>query len=160
MARIPLGEHDPGAMERVRKSQPFKIRSNVVIVEVQERHPELAGTTVPEKDLEERRRLDVQTIEQLKSAGSDLSKPHLIEHHFICRDHAIVDKVANWGADQRFGVSKLTLGKWKGEESLSFDLVQQLVPTIENVTPETTAMLKIARKSGAHYDGWSADVVK
>ena len=35
-----------------------------------------------------------------------------------------------------------------------------LVPTIDNVTPETTAMLKIARKSGAHYDGWDAAVVK
>jgi hypothetical protein len=31
---IPLGEHDPSAMEMVRRSTPFKIVSNVVEVEV------------------------------------------------------------------------------------------------------------------------------
>jgi regulator of RNase E activity RraB len=94
------------------------------------------------------------------SAGSDLSKPHAIEHHFICRDHATADAVTKWSAEQGFAVSKLTHRKWKGQEGLSLDLVQKLVPTSENVSSETTTMLKISRKSGAHNDGWGAAVVR
>ena len=156
----PLSEYGAGTMELVRKSQPFKVKSNVVIVEVREHHPELAGITVAKKDLEEQGMLDDKTIRELQREKSDLSKPHAIEHHFICRDQAIADEVTKWGAEQGFAVSRLTPRKWKGEEALSFDLVQNLVPRTTNVTPETTAMLKIARKSGAHYDGWSAAIVK
>ena len=110
--------------------------------------------------LDHQREKDEQTIKALANAGSDLSKPHSLEHHFNCRTRAAADAVLAWGDTGGYQPSPMSEGEFKGREDVYFDLVKSTVPTIENITAETTAMLKVAAKHGVEYDGWGCEVVE
>ena len=51
-------------------------------------------------------------------------------------------------------------GTFEGRDYVYFDLVKPTVPSIQNITPETTAMLEAAARFGVEYDGWGCGVVK
>ena len=103
---------------------------------------------------------DVQVIQALGNAGSDLSKPHLPEHHFECRTREMAEPVLAWGIAEGYAPSPVTEGKFEGREYVYFDLVKSTVLTVENITSETTAMLEIAARHGIEYDGWGCEVVE
>jgi predicted nuclease of predicted toxin-antitoxin system len=144
---------------RVTSSQPFKVTSNVVVVE---RAPDIDPSLlkVTEEEIRARRKLDLDAIDRLKAAGADLSKPLLVRHQFICPDKTSAGRITDWASRHGYNVSRHVPGKWKGEDAISFDLVKSLVPDIESVTRATTPMLEIARLRGGHYEGWDRDVEK
>jgi hypothetical protein len=53
----------------------------------------------------------------------------------------------------------VTEGTFEGHEYVYFDLIKSTLPVIDDVLSETTAMLDVAARSGAEYDGWGCEVV-
>ncbi len=110
--------------------------------------------------LAHRRVLDQLVIRALADAGSDLSKPHALEHHFVCGNPGAAEMVVAWGRAAGYEPSPVSKGKFERRCYTYFDLVKKTVPTIENITPQTTAMLEAAAKHGIEYDGWGCNVVR
>jgi regulator of RNase E activity RraB len=102
---------------------------------------------------------DEQTIQALADAGSDMSKPHLLEHHFVCETREAAEAVIAWGTASGYRGSPVTEGTFEGHEYVYFDLIKSTLPVIDDVLSETTAMLDVAARSGAEYDGWGCEVV-
>jgi len=103
---------------------------------------------------------DEQVLRALVDAGSDLTKPHVLEHHFVCADGAAAKPVVVWAAAAGYEASRVSEGKSKGHRRAYFDLVKRTVPTMANITSQTTTMLELAAKYGINYDGWGCEVVK
>lgn len=110
--------------------------------------------------LAHQRAKDEQVIRALAEAGSDLSKPHLLEHHFICPTREAAAPVVAWGAASGYHASEVVEGEFEGRNYAYFDLVVSTVPTIAEVTKQTAAMLEIAARHYVKYDGWGCEVVK
>jgi regulator of RNase E activity RraB len=122
--------------------------------------PESPPPPVSEGDLYDRLTKDRQMIEVLRTAGSDLAKPHALEHHFVCPDRPSAERLAARGAEDGYEASSVFENEAEGETTFHVDLVRAVVPSLENVTAETTAMLRLAARTGADYDGWGCEVVK
>ncbi len=110
--------------------------------------------------LDQRRANDLLVIQALGNAGSDLSKPHSLEHHFVCQTRELAEPALAWGIAEGYEASPVTEAEFEGREYVYFDLVKSTVPAIENITPQTTAMLEIAARHEIEYDGWGCAVVK
>jgi hypothetical protein len=99
--------------------------------------------------------LDQQTLEQLRSAGSDLSKTHTIQFYLYVpsRQDATAaatslqasdfDTVVKQGAD---GHNWLCLAQ------------KSMTPTIENLTEVRQVFKALATRYRGEYDGWEAAV--
>ena len=103
---------------------------------------------------------DEQVIRALAEAGADMSKPHALEHHFVCPSRAAAEPAVAWGRASGYKPSPVSEGEFEGKKYVYFDLVRETVPTIANITAQTTVMLQIAAKNGLDYDGWGCEVVK
>jgi regulator of RNase E activity RraB len=103
---------------------------------------------------------DEQVIRVLADAGSDLSRPHSLEHDFVCPNRAAAEPVVAWGRAAGYEPSPISDGEWKGRAYAYFDLVKSTVPKIANITPQTTSMLEVAEWYGIEYDGWGCEVVR
>jgi regulator of ribonuclease activity B len=110
--------------------------------------------------LEEQGEYDRATIEALAKAGSDLSKPHLVEHHFVCPDPTRAAAAVEWGRAHGYRPSPVTTANFKGSDYAYFDLVKSTVPSLERISSDTKAMIDLAARSGIEYDGWGCSVVK
>ena len=99
--------------------------------------------------------LDQQTLEQLRSAGSNLSKTHTIQFYLYVpsqQDAASAattlqgndfDTVVKLGAD---GKNWLCLGQ------------KSMTPTIENLTEARQVFSTLATRYRGEYDGWKTAV--
>lgn len=112
------------------------------------------------KDLERQRAKDEQVLAALENAGSDLSKPHRLEHHFECANRAQADRIVEWARNAGYQVSVVKEGMFEGKTHVYFDVAKSTVPTLANVSVQTTAMLRIAAQHGAEYDGWGCEIVR
>ena len=117
-------------------------------------------STLPADLLARQRASDEQVLRSLRDAGADLSKPHSIEYHFICPNRTAAAPVIEWGRASGYRPSRVSDGEYKGRAYVYFDLVRNTVPTIENLTPQTIAMLEAARRFAVEFDGWACDVVR
>lgn len=115
---------------------------------------------LPAEVLRSQRAKDVDVLRALADAGADLSKPHSLEHHFICPDREAAQRVIAWAVDAGYSPGEVLDGEWEGRKYAYFDLIKHTVPTIENVSSQTGAMLEVAAKYGVEYDGWGCAVVK
>ena len=111
-------------------------------------------------ELDTQRRADMDTIQALRAAGSDLSKPHTLEHHFICPTRDRAAPILKWGSANGFQPSDVLDGVHEGEAYVFFDLIKLTVPDIERVFPVTSEMLRLAKKHSAEYDGWGCPTVR
>ena len=109
------------------------------------------------EEIGHQRAMDEETLQALANAGSDLSKPHSLQHHFECQTREEAQPVLAWGIANGYEAS---LVKSDAKEDVYFDFVKGTVPTIQNITSETTAMLKLAASHGIAYDGWGCSVVR
>jgi len=98
-------------------------------------------------------------LERLAKAGSDLSKPHRLEHHFLCADRAAAAPVIRWARAAGYEPGPVADGVQYGQAYVYFDLVSQVVPTPETIAAQSTAMLEAAARFGVEYDGWGCFVV-
>jgi len=108
--------------------------------------------------LAHQRAKDQQVVRALADAGADLAKPHALEHHFVCPSRAAAEPVLAWGRSAGYEPSPVSEDEFEGQRYAHFDLVKKTVPTMANITPQTTAMLEVAAKHGIEYDGWGCDV--
>ena len=106
------------------------------------------------------REKDKQVIEALKRTGSNMKKPHMIEHHFITPSRENAQQLADWGKKNGFQVSEVLEGEYEVEKYWYFDLIKPTVPTIGNISEDTSLMLHLANRFNCEYDGWGCMVEK
>jgi regulator of RNase E activity RraB len=101
--------------------------------------------------------LDQAVLQQLKKAGSDLSKPHEIEFFLYFPSQSIADSAAVQIKAAGFEVEVRPAGR--GADWLCY--------AKKTMVPELTALQKIRRdfnaiasSKGGQYDGWGTGVVK
>lgn len=99
-------------------------------------------------------------LRALGDAGSDLSKPHEIEHHFACSTQSLAESVRTRGAALAFEPSPVTKQNYESETYFTVDLVRTAVPTTSEITQQTRQMLELAANLGVEYDGWGCMLVK
>jgi regulator of RNase E activity RraB len=96
-----------------------------------------------------------ETIEALKEDGSDITKPHIIEHHFASKDFDVLEKAAVDVFKAGFEVTdaeELVLDD--GGTVFCFDAVTEKLLDANNFKKDTDVLLQLAAKHGVHYDGW------
>jgi regulator of RNase E activity RraB len=68
-------------------------------------------------------------------------------------------ELQEWARLNGFQVSPRQEGRWEGRRYYYFDLVKSTIPTLENISPDTTLMLRLAAEFECTYDGWGCAVV-
>jgi hypothetical protein len=102
---------------------------------------------------------DRQVIEVLRMAGSDLRKPHTLEHHFVTYDRGKIDGLVADDLAAGYTVSKIsTLNDKSGRPYWYFDLIKPVVPEEEIVFAESLRMTTVGKRHGIAYDGWGCPV--
>jgi regulator of RNase E activity RraB len=115
---------------------------------------------VSDSDLASQKEADLKVIGALRDAGSDLSKPHNIEHHFVCSSGAVADQLHSWGVERGLQATRVMSDEYQGAMYFHFDFVIPTVPTIENVFRDTSRFFTMADEFGVEYDGWQCAIVR
>lgn len=109
----------------------------------------------------QRQNKDRQTIKALRDAGSNLSKPHTLEHHFVTYERAKADVVVADQLATGYKVSEIsTLNDKSGKPYFYFDLIKPIVPDEKLIFAESLRMTTLEKKHGVLYDGWGCGVEK
>jgi regulator of RNase E activity RraB len=97
---------------------------------------------------------DVSVIENLKKAGSDLSREHALEFCFRGEAEGL----------QELAIA-LTARGYEPYDELNYEsgqivFVRRMVPDIHAVTTESRELHQLCQEIGVEYDGWGTAVVK
>ena len=104
---------------------------------------------------------DRDVLKALAGAKSNLSKPHMIEFHFVARTEASAKALAKEGKALGYTVSEIDgMVDNDGKKYWFLDLVQHIVPSEENVFTHSKEMTELGIKYDVQFDGWGASVVK
>jgi regulator of RNase E activity RraB len=100
---------------------------------------------------------DRAVLQQLREAGSDLSKPHQIEFYLYFPTEEAAGKAAE----------KLEAEGFEGEMRRAPDLTrwmclvyQQMVPELSKIAALKRRLGKLAQEFGGEYDGWETNIEK
>lgn len=100
---------------------------------------------------------DKVVLQQLREAGSDLSKPHQLEFYLYFPTEEAAKKAAE----------KLEAEGFDGEMRRAPDLTrwmclvyQQMVPELSKIAALKRRLAKLAQESGGEYDGWETNIEK
>ena len=99
---------------------------------------------------------DQATLDQLREAGSDLSKPHPFDLYLYHPEQSGAEQLCSALLSDGFEVSigeSTTGGDWLCLASLT------MLPTIENLTELDTAFARLIDQYGGEYDGWETIVL-
>ena len=99
---------------------------------------------------------DEQTLQQLREAGSDLSKPHEINHWLYFPNQQAADGAAPTLKTKGFKV--VSIEQQKAEWRLK--AVKTMVPAPKDVAAATLLLESTATTYGGEYDGWETQVVE
>jgi regulator of ribonuclease activity B len=105
------------------------------------------------------RAADLETISALQRVGSNLSRPHALEHHFVSKNRADLESLRSHAILDNYRVSQI-LSTGRLFKTYFFDIVIDTIPTIENISPASSSMCELAAKYSCSYDGWGCRVVK
>jgi regulator of RNase E activity RraB len=102
---------------------------------------------------------DLEIIGALTKAGSNMAKPHTLEHHFVSKSKTGLESLRDHAVSSKYRVSDIL---WTGRlfKTYFLDIVVDTVPTIDNVTSATTTMHQLAAEYSSSYDGWGCAVVE
>ena len=101
------------------------------------------------------------TVATLSDAGSDLSKPHRIEHHFYCHDQQACDALSAAGRGLGYEAGNWGTGRTDGGHTYRyFDLIKPTVPSLSNLDAAVKELVLLAKQHEAIYDGWGTLVVR
>ena len=106
------------------------------------------------------READLRVIEAMSRAGSDLTKAHDIEHHFICYSRKLAKQLHSWGIDQGLQTTDIIAARHEGKRYYWLDFVIPTMPSIENIFADTSRFFRLADSMGASYDGWQCSIVR
>ena len=100
---------------------------------------------------------DRVVLQQLREAGSDLSKPHQLEFYLYFPTEEAAGKAAE----------KLETEEFEGEMRRAPDLTrwmclvhQQMVPELSKIAALKRRLAKLAQEFGGEYDGWETNIEK
>jgi regulator of RNase E activity RraB len=100
---------------------------------------------------------DLAVIQQLQDAGSDLTKPHLIEFFLYFPNeqaaHNAAARVRSAGFD-----SKVQLGA--DNKNWLCLAMKSMVPSPEALVGIRTQFVELASQLGGEYDGWGTPIVQ
>ncbi len=99
---------------------------------------------------------DAAVIDQLRAAGSDLSKPHVIEFFTYFQEEVSADTACGSLAAKGFSVS-VSLSALT-DEYLCF-ATKEVVPTLEEMHRLRSELESLAAELDGEYDGWGTPVV-
>jgi hypothetical protein len=109
-------------------------------------------------ELELQRQKDRAVLEHVRR-HSDVSQPHRIAHHFRADSPTGGRELQAWARLNGFQVSPLQEDLGEGRHGDSFELIKSTIPTLENISPDTTLMLHLAAEFECTYQGWRCEVV-
>lgn len=101
---------------------------------------------------------NIKVVAAIKDAGSNLSRPHSIEHHIYSYTEEDFSGVSQAGV--RSGYEILNSGKHEDEDGVfwSQDLVKPALPIIEEIEVQSLEVEEIVEKFNSDYDGWGTEV--
>lgn len=97
---------------------------------------------------------DSVIVENLRDAGSDLSKPHAVDFNLYFPDESAARRVGAQLNAQGFDVSID-----EGEEDWAVEATKTMVPDADEITKVGKSLRALAESEGGEYDGWGAAVV-
>jgi len=98
---------------------------------------------------------NAETIEALTADGTDLSQPHIIEHHLASKNFEVLEKAAVDAFKAGFEVTdaeELILDD--GGTVFCFDAILEKKLDAAEFNKDVDKLLLIADKHSVHYDGW------
>jgi hypothetical protein len=101
--------------------------------------------------------LDQQVLDQLKKAGSDLSKPHNIDFFLYFPKEALANEAAK-DIEADVDTVKVELGADKQNWLCLGN--KRIVPDHDKLVALRKRFNEVARKGNGLYDGWGTEVVK
>jgi regulator of RNase E activity RraB len=97
---------------------------------------------------------DSVVVENLRDAGSDVSKPHAIDFNLYVPDESDATKLEQQLRAQGFEV---TIDQ--GDDDWGVTATKKMVPDPDEITKVGDSLRKLAEAAGGEYDGWGAAVV-
>jgi regulator of RNase E activity RraB len=101
------------------------------------------------------------TIAALADAGSDLAKPHRIEHHFYCHDERVCQELSAAGEGLGYEAGNWGVNRTAdGHTYRYFDLIKPIIPSQSNLDAAVKELVLLATQHQAKYDGWGSSIVE
>ena len=101
---------------------------------------------------------DARVIENLVSAGSNVSKPHNIDFFmFVPTERRAKAAAADM---EQLGYTISSIDHVTGESQWQIHATREMVSQLDAMTATTRALEAVATKHGGDYDGWGTGVVK
>jgi hypothetical protein len=100
---------------------------------------------------------DEATLERLREAGSDLSKPHPFDFYFYHPDQTGAQQLC--GALVQDGFDTIVTDSAAGDDWLCLASLTML-PTLENLTKLNARFEALIAEYGGEYDGWETMVIE
>lgn len=106
---------------------------------------------------DDERERDRKALQSLSEAGSDLTRPHPIDHYFYFPNRQQAVEAARTLSREGFSVKGSA-----APDNSSFTLVAQktVIPTEATIFALSDMLRGIAKKYGGEYDGWDAPVLR
>lgn len=104
--------------------------------------------------------MNQKTIQALKDAGSDIEKPHPLEHHFYCYTPEALKVLMSKGESLGYRIANVGDNEHEGTHYWYGDLIKETVLDIEVINNENSLMLRLASEFGGDYDGWGTPIVE
>ena len=99
---------------------------------------------------------DAQVIAQLRSAGSDVTKPHEVEFFLYFPTETVARQAADQFSSRGY---KAVVRLGVNQKNWLCQLNRHMVPTVEAMTTARGEFTAVTDASGGEYDGWGAEVV-
>jgi len=100
-----------------------------------------------------------KTIEALIAAGSNLDKPHHIEHHFYCYSRELLSGLTTKGSALGYQIARIGKNNYQGSSTWYADLVKETPLDLKSIDEENSRLLRLAVEFKGKYDGWGTKVV-
>ena len=97
---------------------------------------------------------DSVVVENLRDAGSDVSKPHAIDFNLYVPTEAVAKNIEQQLATQGYEVTVD-----EGDDDWAVTATKRMVPDPAEITKVGDSLRKLAEAEGGEYDGWGAAVV-
>ena len=100
--------------------------------------------------------LDQQVLDQLKKAGSDLSKPHGIEFFLYFPTEVSANDAAK---DVKIDVDEVNVRLSEDKKNWLCFVAKRMVPNHDKLVELRRSFNEIANRGDGVYDGWGTEVV-
>ncbi|MDH7453707.1 ribonuclease E inhibitor RraB [Luteimonas composti] len=101
---------------------------------------------------------DARVIENLISAGSDISKPHNIDFFMFMPSKSKAKSAA--AEMEKLGYTIASIDRDAGQSQWQIHAIRVMAPQLDAMTATTRTLESVAAKHGGDYDGWGASVVE